>query len=71
MIKWKVSKMGMEIEELKDPMTNADHSLVLTNVQKFDEGTYFATGSNSEGEDNGPQVKLEVVEIPGEAMYNC
>lgn len=55
--------------ELEDPTTDADQSLILVNVQKTDKGTYYARGSNNEGDKNGAQVLLTVVEEPGEQLY--
>ena len=64
-VTWSVAKVE-EITVLEEPMTDADHNLILVNVQKTDEGTYYATGSNSEGNENGASVTLAVVEQPGE-----
>ena len=68
MVTWSVAKKG-EITVLQDTVTDADHNLILVNPQKTDEGTYYATGSNSEGSENGASVTLAVAEEPGEYIY--
>ena len=67
MVTWSVAKGTLTV--LEDTMTDAKHNLILVNVQKTDEGTYYATGSNSEGSENGPSVTLAVAEEPGENIY--
>ena len=69
-VTWSVAKKG-NTTVLNDTMTDADHNLILVNVQKIDEGTYYATGRNSEKSENGAFVTLAVDEEPGENAYSC